>query len=39
MRRSERFREEGFGCFGIAGGTEPKFHGVALRIHGAIVAL
>jgi hypothetical protein len=36
MRRSERFREAGFGCFGIAGGTEPKFQGVALRIHGAI---
>ncbi len=29
LRCSERFREEGFGCFGIAGGTEPKFQGVA----------
>src|SRR5262249_14662340 len=24
------------GRFGIAGGTEPKFQGVALRIHGAL---
>src|SRR6059058_2807562 len=36
MRCSERFREEGFGCFGIPGGTEQKFQGIALRIHGAI---
>ncbi len=36
MRRSQRFREEAFGRFGITGGTEQKFQGVALRIHGAI---
>jgi hypothetical protein len=36
MRRSQRFREEAFGCFGITGGTEPEFEGVALRIHSAI---
>ena len=36
MRRSQCFREEAFGCFGIACGTEQKFQGVALRIHSAI---
>src|SRR6266566_7471615 len=36
MRRSKRFREEVFGCVGISCGTEEKFQGVALRIHGTI---
>src|ERR1700730_703124 len=36
MSRSKRFREETFGCLSISGGTEEKFQGVPLRIHGTI---
>jgi hypothetical protein len=36
MRCSKYFREETFGCLSISRGTEQKFQGVSVGIHGAI---
>src|SRR6266536_2452393 len=36
MRRSQRFREEGFSSFRIAPRAQEKFQGVSLRIHSSI---